>query len=197
MTPVEAGSTCVVWSLRIFARAFVVLSATRSPPLVAQLALPALTSRAPQTPLEARMLARASLTGAACTLLVVNTAAAAAGTPDTIRERSSFSCLRMPAYAAAYLNPSGKSKGLIFPVVQYSLIDGRWRKLPPACVCGLRVAAPVIPGRRHRLPRRKLHHPVSGLPGPDSFYRPPGAIAKGAGTAHGTLCALRAMVASP
>ena len=35
---------------------------------------------APQTPFEARILARASLTGAACTLLVVNTAAAAAGT---------------------------------------------------------------------------------------------------------------------
>ena len=56
----------------------VVSSATSSPVRVAQLALPALIRMAPQTPFEARMLARASLTGAACTLFVVNTAAAAA-----------------------------------------------------------------------------------------------------------------------
>ena len=37
---------------------------------MAQLALPALIRMAPQTPFEARILARASFTGAACTLFV-------------------------------------------------------------------------------------------------------------------------------
>ena len=57
--------------------------------------LPAMVEKLNDTGLPE--VARASLTGEACTLLVVNTAAAAAGTPETIRERSSFSCLRMPA----------------------------------------------------------------------------------------------------
>ena len=42
ITPVEAGSTMIGCSFSSFARAFVVLLATLSPDLVAQLALPAL-----------------------------------------------------------------------------------------------------------------------------------------------------------
>ena len=116
ITPVEAGSTWLGCSFSSLARALVVFAATLSPVFVAQFALPALTSIAPHTPFDARMLERASLTGAACILLVVNTAAAAAGTPETIRERSSFSCLRMPAYVVAYLKPNGRSKGLMLQV---------------------------------------------------------------------------------
>src|SRR6185437_8278427 len=119
-----------------------------------------------------------------------------AGVPETISERSSFSCLRMPAYVVEYLNPSGKSKGLIVPVVLYSSVDDRWRKLPPAYVYGLRVVIPVIPERLHH-PQRQIHlRDVREPPAPDSAFRRQGANAKDARIAPGTSYALPAKVAT-
>ena len=51
----------------------------------------------PPGPCESFRWRRHSFTGAACTRFCVNTAAAAAGRPETIRARSSFCACRMPA----------------------------------------------------------------------------------------------------
>ena len=122
------------------------------------------------------MLARASFTGAACTLLVVKTAAAAAGTAETISARSSFSCLRMPAYAVAYLNPSGKSKGLMYPSSDsaYIRLVSRWPLAktsagiflrPSSCTSSNSRAAPSPPTAKTPCPH------VSRAPGGKSAVR--------------------------
>src|SRR5438067_6410790 len=101
MTPVEAGRISARLALRAAAAARVQASATSCPVRVAQFALPALTIQPRVRPLELLRFARAISTGAAHTRLVVNTAADAAGSSETISARSSLAILRIPAYVAA------------------------------------------------------------------------------------------------
>ena len=73
-----------MYSTRVFsafATALQEATATRSPVLVAQLALPALIKAAATLPFDDFRCLRANCTGAACTTLRVNTAAAFAGNP--------------------------------------------------------------------------------------------------------------------
>jgi hypothetical protein len=75
MTPVEAGTMYSGRVFNVLARALQDASATRSAVRVAQFALPALIRTAVTLPREILRCWRASFTGAACTTLLVNTAA--------------------------------------------------------------------------------------------------------------------------
>ena len=91
---IMAASLLALWLADVFS---FLVRAARPPARVAQLALPAFTRMARATPRDARRCSRASSTGAACTRLRVNIAAAEAGVSERIRARSSFFSFRMPA----------------------------------------------------------------------------------------------------
>ena len=104
MTPVEAGSTWRSSTSRALATAAQETSVARIPGLPVQaLAQPLLASRTCARP--AAMRSRATRTGAACTRLVVKTAAAGTGRSATTTPRSRPGRFLMPARIPAKRKP--------------------------------------------------------------------------------------------
>ena len=83
MSPLDAAAAAIVDRVR-----------------VAQLALPALVRMARATPPVAARFSCDKITGAALALFCVYSPSGAAGTSETISDKSSFCALRMPAYKA-------------------------------------------------------------------------------------------------
>src|ERR1039458_5758527 len=164
ITPVEEGTTWVTGRRSNLPAALQVANATASPVWVAQLALPALITTAPTSPLDALRWVRPRRTGAACTRFCVRTAAGWSTIPQTISAKSSFATCRIPAYVAAYAYPSGSFKSVALLKHHCPSTAARWRNPRRRSACGLPTALPEAPGCRLRrpLPGASCHEPAWG-----------------------------------
>jgi hypothetical protein len=110
MIPVEEGKTSSKMQWKVSAVATQVWMQASIPAWpVAQLALPAFTSRAPTRPPVARRWRWPTVTGAATTWFLVNIAAAFAGLSGIAIATSSFPLALIPAFTAPHLNPCGRA----------------------------------------------------------------------------------------